>query len=132
MAFNILPRNSSLDEAMPLPKPEKEVEVSEKEFHKIRISLTGKDVPKLERVCRDLKDRAESKNLFVKGPVRLPTRILKVTPRKSPSGQGTHTFDHYEMRIHKRLIDLIAPTKFAKKLAVNIENGIEVDVMMMS
>ena len=41
----------------------------------------------------------------VKGPRRMPTKTLRITTRRSPCGNGTNTFDKYEMRIHKRVID---------------------------
>ena len=47
-------------------------------IHKIRITLTSRKVQSLEKVCSELLERAKSKNLRVKGPVRLPTKVLKV------------------------------------------------------
>lgn len=73
--------------------------------HKIRITLTSRKVQSLEKVCRELIDRAKTKDLRVKGPVRLPTKVLKVTTRKTPCGEGSKTWDTFEMRIHKRLIE---------------------------
>ena len=73
--------------------------------HKIRITLTSRKVASLEKVCQELIERAKSKDLRVKGPVRLPTKTLKVTTRKTPCGEGSKTWDTFEMRIHKRLIE---------------------------
>src|SRR6185295_11490453 len=85
------------------------LEVKEKKtIHKIRITLMSKDVKSLEKVCSDLIGETKKKNLRVRGPVRLPTKILRLVTRKSPCGEGTDTFDHFEMKIHKRLIDLQA------------------------
>ena len=42
----------------------------------------------------------------MRGPIPLPTKRLKITTRKSPCGDGKASFDRFEMRIHKRLIDL--------------------------
>ena len=74
-------------------------------IHKIRITLTSRKVQSLEKVCSELIERAKSKDLRVKGPVRLPTKTLKVTTRKTPCGEGSKTWDCYELRIHKRLIE---------------------------
>ena len=74
-------------------------------IHKIRITLTSRKVQSLEKVCQELIERAKSKDLRVKGPVRLPTKSLKITTRKTPCGEGSKTWDTYEMRIHKRLIE---------------------------
>ncbi|KAI0428337.1 40S ribosomal protein S20-like protein [Xylaria sp. FL1042] len=96
--------------------------------HKIRITLTSRKVQSLEKVSQELIDRAKSKDLRVKGPVRLPTKTLKITTRKTPCGEGSKTWDCYEMRIYKRLIDLTAPTEIVKQIIVNIEAGVEVEV----
>ena len=53
--------------------------------HKIRITLTSTKLKPLEKVCTDLVNRAKDKDLRVKGPVRLPTKILSHTTRKTVS-----------------------------------------------
>lgn len=78
--------------------------------HKIRITLTSRKVQSLEKVCTELIERAKGKDLRVKGPVRLPTKTLKITTRKTPCGEGSKTWDCYEMRIHKRLIEYAPPS----------------------
>ena len=68
-------------------------------IHKIRITLTSSNVKNLEKctcillevfirtdhyvVSADLINRAKDKQLRVKGPVRLPTKVLKITTRKT-------------------------------------------------
>lgn len=80
-------------------------------------------------VCSDLVRGAKEKRLKVKGPVRLPTRVLRITTRKSPCGNGTNTWDRFEMRIHKRLIDLHSPVEVVKQItSISIEPGVEVEV----
>ncbi|CAG5120404.1 unnamed protein product [Candidula unifasciata] len=74
-------------------------------IHRIRITLTSRVVKSLEKVCADLIKYAKEKN--VKGPVRMPTKILRITPFKTPC--GSKTWDRYQLRIHKRTIDLIEP-----------------------
>lgn len=71
-------------------------------IHRIRISLNSRDVKAVEKVCADLVRGVKDKGLKVKGPVRMPTKTLRITTRKSPCGNGTETFDRFEMRIHKR------------------------------
>ena len=41
-------------------------------------------------VCADLVRGAKEKTLKVKGPVRMPTKVLRITTRKSPCGEGNH------------------------------------------
>ncbi|CAD6571347.1 MAG: 40S ribosomal protein S20 [Cyphobasidiales sp. Tagirdzhanova-0007] len=84
--------------------------------HKIRITLTSHKVKAIEKVCVDLVNRAKDKELRVKGPVRLPTKVLTHTTRKTPCGEGSKTWDRYEMKIHKRLIDLTSPSEIVKQI----------------
>ncbi|MFQ6077320.1 MAG: 30S ribosomal protein S10, partial [Candidatus Bathyarchaeia archaeon] len=75
---------------------------------KARIRLTSTDKTKLEGICKELKQIAERTGVRMAGPIPLPTKRLVVPTRKSPCGEGTNTWDHYEMRIHKRLIEIDA------------------------
>ena len=43
----------------------------------------------------------------VSGPIRLPTKKLWLSVRKSPCGEGTPTYDFYELPIYKRLINVM-------------------------
>lgn len=98
-------------------------------MHKIRITMTSRKVPALEKVCAELKTRAVDKGLKVKGPVRMPTKILRLMVRKSPCGEGTNTFDRWQMRIHKRVLDLHAPSDMVKQLTnITIEPGVDIEV----
>jgi len=98
-------------------------------IHRIRITLSSRNVKNLEKVCADLIRGAKDKQLKVKGPVRMPTKRLLITTRKSPCGEGTNTWDKLEMRIHKRLIDLHSPADVVKQItSINIEPGVEVEV----
>mmetsp|Transcript_15380 Transcript_15380/g.28974 ORF Transcript_15380/g.28974 Transcript_15380/m.28974 type:complete len:124 (-) Transcript_15380:39-410(-) len=114
------------------PKKEAAGEESEApKIHRVRITLTSRNVKNIEKVCADLKRAALTKKLKVSGPVRMPTKKLRITTRKSPCGEGTNTWDCFEMRIHKRLIDLHAPSEVVKQItSIEIEPGVEVDVII--
>jgi small subunit ribosomal protein S20e len=97
--------------------------------HRIRITLTSRNVKSLEKVCSDLIKGAKDKELKVKGPVRMPTKTLRITTRKTPCGEGSKTWDKFQMRIHKRVIDLHSPSEIVKQItSINIEPGVEVEV----
>ena len=107
----------------------KQLDDSDSPICRIRITLTSCNVKNLEKVCADLKRSATEKNLQVYGPVRLPTKTLRLTTRKSPCGEGTNTWDRFEMRIHKRLIDLKSPSEIVKQItSISIEPGVDVEV----
>ena len=99
--------------------------------HRIRITLTSRDVKALERVCDQLIERTKKKKLKFAGPVRMPTKTLRLTVRKSPCGEGSKTWDRYEMRIHKRLIDLHSPSEIVRQITnISIDPGVEVEVII--
>jgi small subunit ribosomal protein S10 len=78
---------------------------------RVRIKLNSTDITMLNNICESVKEIAKKSGITISGPVPLPTKKIKVTTRKSPCGNGTATFDRYEMRIHKRLIDIPANEK---------------------
>ena len=83
-------------------------------------------------VCSELKNKALSKDLKVSGPVRMPTKILRITTRKTPCGEGTNTFDRFQMRIHKRILDLYSPAEVVRQITnISIEPGVDVEVTIV-
>eukprot|EP00824_Muranothrix_gubernata_P020623 TRINITY_DN41191_c0_g1_i1.p2 TRINITY_DN41191_c0_g1~~TRINITY_DN41191_c0_g1_i1.p2 ORF type:complete len:136 (-),score=29.65 TRINITY_DN41191_c0_g1_i1:134-517(-) len=113
----------------PYPTKAKEIGGEGARMHRIRITLTSRNVKALEKVCADLIKSAKNERLRVKGPVRLPTKVLVITTRKSPCGEGSKTWDRFEMRVHKRLIDLHSPSETVKQItSISIEPGVEVEV----
>ncbi|MEM2939217.1 MAG: 30S ribosomal protein S10 [Candidatus Bathyarchaeia archaeon] len=81
-----------------------------------RIKLTSTDSKKLDEICRELKAIAEKAGVKVSGPIPLPTKRLKVPVMKSPCGEGTKTWDRWEMRIHRRLIDIDAEDRVMRRI----------------
>ena len=51
--------------------------LQEARIHKIRIYLTSRNVKALEKVCADLIKGAKDKRLLCKGPVRMPTKVIR-------------------------------------------------------
>ncbi|MDP8023122.1 MAG: 30S ribosomal protein S10 [Nitrososphaeria archaeon] len=71
-----------------------------------RIKLMSNNLEDLENVSNSIKDMAEKIGVKVSGPIPLPTKKLLIVTRKAPSGEGTHTFDKWELRLHRRLIEV--------------------------
>lgn len=98
----------------------------------IRITLTSANVKAVERTCKELIKAAKDMKVQVKGPVRLPVKRLRITTRKAPGGQGTNTWDKFEMRIHKRIIDLVntKPSSVTDITRVTIDAGVDIEVFI--
>jgi small subunit ribosomal protein S10 len=100
---------------------------------KARISLVSTDAKKLEEVCDQIKTIAERTGVALGGPIPLPTKHLRVPCRKSPDGEGTETWDRWEMRIHKRLIDLDASDRALRQLMrIQVPDGVNIEIVLRS
>lgn len=98
---------------------------------KARIKLTSADLKKLEEVCKEIKDITDKTGVRLRGPQPLPTKKLRVVTRKSPCGNGTHTYDKWEMRIHRRVIDLTADYRAMKQLmSLKIPDEVYIEVSL--
>ncbi len=100
-----------------------------------RIKLSGKDSKELGTICEDIRGIAKTFGVGYKGPVPLPTKVMKVTTLKTPCGDGTGhgnaTFERWEMRIHKRVIDVQADDRALRQIMrVNIPQGVHMSIQL--
>ncbi len=97
-----------------------------------RIKLASTDIDKVNQICADIKDIAQRTGVDLKGPIPLPTKKLRVTTRKSPGGEGKASWERYEMRIHKRLIDIGADERTLRLvMRVPIPEGLNIEIEMV-
>jgi len=101
-------------------------------MQKARIKLASTDISKINATCEFIKDIADKTGVDMRGPIPLPTKKLKVTTRKAPSGEGKASWERYEMRIHKRLIDLgIDERALRLVMRVPIPEGLNIEIEML-
>lgn len=99
---------------------------------KTRIKLASIDIDKLNEIINSIKEIASKSGIVIRGPIPLPTKRLKITTRKSPCGNGKATFDRFEMRIHKRLIDLPADERVLHSIMrLPIPKDVNVEIEML-
>ncbi len=99
---------------------------------KARIKLASTEINKVNEVCNYIKDIAEKTGVDMRGPIPLPTKKLKLTTRKAPSGEGKASWERYEMRIHKRLIDLGVNDRALRLIMrVPIPQGVQIQIEMI-
>ncbi|MFH1451734.1 MAG: 30S ribosomal protein S10 [archaeon] len=98
----------------------------------VRIKLQSVEIDKLNEVIDRIKTISSGAGIPISGPIPLPTKRLRVTTRKSPCGDGTATFDRYEMRIHKRVIDLPANDKILHNvMRISIPRTVKIKIEMV-
>ena len=81
-----------------------------------RIRLSSTNSSKLYEMCNQVTEIVNRTGVKMAGPVPLPTRRLVVPVRKTPCGEGTPTWEHWEMRVHKRLIDIDADERTMRQI----------------
>lgn len=96
---------------------------------RIRIKLQGYDHGLLDQAVGDILDTAKGTGARVVGPTPLPTRISKFTVNRSPH-VDKKSMDQFEMRIHKRLLDILDPTaKTVDELKkLNLPAGVDITI----
>ena len=101
-----------------------------------RIKLSGKNPEELDAISSEIREVAKKFGVSFRGPIPLPTKKLKLTVLKTPcgdsTGHGNATYDKWEMRIHKRLIDIIEPTnKTIDSLThLQLPAGVDIELKM--
>ena len=101
-------------------------------MQKARIKLASTDIDKLNQVCNYIKDIADKTGVVIRGPIPLPTKSLRMATRRNPCGKGSATWERFEMRIHKRLIDLgIDERALRLVMKVPIPEGLNIEIEMI-
>ena len=98
---------------------------------KIRIRLKAYDHRVLDDSARRIVETAERTGATVVGPVPLPTRIERFTVRRSTFiDKDSH--EHFEIRTHKRLIDVIEPDNKAidSLMRLNLPAGVDIEIKL--
>ena len=95
----------------------------------IRIRLRAYDSKLLDTSTHDIINTAKRTGAKVKGPIPLPTRMEKFTVNKSPH-IDKKSRDQFEIRTHKRLLDIIDPTPQTVDalMKLDLSAGVEVDI----
>ncbi|GAB4529519.1 MAG: 30S ribosomal protein S10 [Anaerolineae bacterium] len=96
---------------------------------KIRIRLKAYDHRVLDQSVRQIVDTAERTGAIVVGPVPLPTKIEKFTVIRSPF-IDKDSREQFEIRTHKRLIDVVEPSSktIDALVRLNLPAGVDVEI----
>ncbi len=98
-------------------------------MEKARIIIIGHDPKKLGEVSGQIVDITKKIGTRYSGPVPLPTKKMRITTRKSPDGEGTETWERWEMRIHKRVIDVDADERSLRQIMrVQVPDQIHIEI----
>ena len=98
---------------------------------RIRIKIKAYDHKVIDQSARQIVETAQRTGAKVIGPVPLPTEIKKITVNKSTFVHKTSR-DQYEIRTHKRLIDIIEPSNSTIESLTNMDlpAGVGIEIKM--
>lgn len=99
------------------------------EGQRIRIRLQAYDHNVLDQAVLDIIETAQGSGAQVVGPIPLPTRIQRFTVNRSPHADKK-SMEQFEMRTHKRLLDIMEPTaKTVDELKkLNLPAGVDITI----
>ena len=97
------------------------------ENQKIRIRLKAYDHRLLDRSVKEIVETASRTGAAIKGPIPLPTKINKYCVLRSPH-VDKKSREQFEMRTHKRLMDIMEPTQNTVDALMKLDLPAGVDV----
>jgi len=99
---------------------------------KARIKLTSSNYEDLNEISDRIVDVAKRTGVKFAGPIPMPTKKLVVPTRKSPNGGGTETYERWQLRIHKRIIDIEADERTLRRvMRVEIPQQVHVEIELI-
>ena len=98
----------------------------------IRIRLQAFDHRVLDQSSQEILNTAKRTGASVRGPMPLPTRIKKFTVLRSPH-VDKKAMEQFEMRTHKRLLDVVEPTPqtIDALMKLDLPAGVDVEIKIM-
>ena len=81
-----------------------------------RVKLTSTSLPELDIVCGEILGIGKKAGVKVKGPTPLPIKKLHVATRMIPFSEKSETYEKWEMKMHRRVINISADDKAIRQL----------------
>jgi small subunit ribosomal protein S20e len=99
---------------------------------RIRLTITSPRLANLQSTVLQLIQKLNKEHLKPRGPVPMPRRRLRITTRRAPCGNGTETYDHFELRVYKRVIDFTGPASAVKQVTqIKVEPDVHIEVSLL-
>ncbi len=95
------------------------------------IKLVSTNVNSVNLIANQIKDVAKAINVTCKGPIPFPTKRMTHTTRKTPCGRGSHTFEKWEMRFHKRIIQIEGSEQVLRQvMRIQVPDDIQIEISL--
>jgi len=123
------PKKKSAPTKVDAAKKEASIKVPEVSISKLRIKLKAYDHKIIDSSVKQIIDIANRNGVEIVGPIPLPTEILKYTVNRS-TFVHKNAREQFEMRVHKRIIDILNPNpEIIEALRdLNLPSGVDISI----
>ncbi len=95
------------------------------------IKLASISQADADSVMKQIRDIAVSIGVKFRGPIPLPTKRISQTTRKAPGADGSHTYEKWELRIHKRLIQLYVNDQALRQvMRIPVPDTVQIEISL--
>ena len=100
--------------------------------YRTRIKIQSPRLEAIQSICNEIITTARNEGAKISGPIYLPTKRLVVPVRRAVSGNGSATWDKWELRIHRRLIDIQADERTIRKIMrIQVPPDVRIEIKML-
>ncbi len=97
-----------------------------------RIKLVSNEIDKINDFISEVREISDKLGVSLRGPIALPTKKLKIKTRKSPDGEGKASWERYQMRIHKRLLEVTLNDRVLRMIMkIKIPRGLNIEIKLV-
>ena len=102
------------------------------EKEKLRLKVQAYDHKLIDTSCRQIIETAKRQDAEIIGPIPLPTEIRRYTVNRS-TFVHKNAREQFELRVHKRLIDILNPTQsiIESLSTLNLPSGVDIEIKMV-
>ncbi len=100
-----------------------------RDLGKATIKLVSNSIDSVNSIAQQIISIAKMLNVKCSGPIPLPTRRIKIAVRRTPCSNGSHTFEKWEMRFHKRLVEVDSDEQVLRQLMrIPVPDNIQIEI----
>lgn len=97
----------------------------------VKITLSGESPRNICMVVEQIKELAKNFGMKIRGPIPMPRKTLLITTRRTPCGDGSDTYEHWEKRISKRVLYIQTDEKNIRNiLRVKVPDDVFVKILL--
>ncbi len=101
-------------------------------MQKARIKLSSPDYKLLQEVSNEIVEIAKRAGAKFSGPIPLPTKKIVIATRRGMSGGGSETYERWQMRIHKRIIDIKSDERTLRRIMrIEVPDKVHVEIELI-